>query len=156
MPSLSVPFQMLVTNIDYEHLENYGGFGDLEQAFVEFANKVPFYGAVIACADDPHLAAVLPRITRRVITYGLNAPDCDVTARDEVWHRKYAEDEQGRPVPRAVPEVPSEPARLEVSGNGEAEELDVEEHAEEEAHEEHEPHIHMPTPDSVPNIKARR
>jgi len=74
------PTVAVVTNIDYEHLENYGGFDDLRQAFVDFANKVPFYGAVIACADDRLLAAVLPRITRRVMTYGLDAPECDVSA----------------------------------------------------------------------------
>ena len=61
------PTIAVITNIDHEHLENYGGFGDLQQAFVDFANKVPFYGAVVACADDPPLAAVLPRLTRRVI-----------------------------------------------------------------------------------------
>jgi UDP-N-acetylmuramate--alanine ligase len=72
-----------MTNIDHEHLENYGGFDDLQQAFVDFANKVPFYGAVIACADDPNLTAVLPRMTRRVITYGL-AANADVTAIDVV------------------------------------------------------------------------
>src|SRR5437764_1221642 len=82
-----------------------------------------------------------------------------VTARDEVWHRKYGEDEQGRPVPRAVPEVPSEPARLEVSGNGENAELEVEEElqgSEQEAEQEvreptaHDLHIHMPTPSYYP------
>jgi UDP-N-acetylmuramate--alanine ligase len=76
------PTVAVVTNIDYEHLENYGGFDDLQQAFVDFANKVPFYGGVIACADDRHLAAVLPRMTRRVTTYGLDAEGCDVTACD--------------------------------------------------------------------------
>jgi UDP-N-acetylmuramate--alanine ligase len=74
-PSIAV-----ITNIDYEHLENYGGFEDLQQAFVDFANKVPFYGAVVACLDDANLAAVLPRMTRRVVTYGLEAPDADLTA----------------------------------------------------------------------------
>src|SRR5580704_16097234 len=78
------PTIAVVTNIDHEHLENYGGFGDLQQAFVDFANKVPFYGAVIACADAGHLRAVLPRMTRRVTTYGLDAPGCDVTATDVV------------------------------------------------------------------------
>ena len=67
------PTIAVMTNIDHEHLENYGGFDDLQQAFVDFANKVPFYGAVIACADDPPLAAVLPRLTRRVTTYGLTS-----------------------------------------------------------------------------------
>src|SRR5215831_49336 len=68
-----------MTNIDHEHLENYGGFDDLQQAFVDFANKVPFYGALIACADDPNLASVLPRITRRVTTYALDR-DADISA----------------------------------------------------------------------------
>src|SRR5882672_538170 len=75
------PTIAVMTNIDHEHLENYGGFDDLQQAFVDFANKVPFYGAVIACADDPNLTAVLPRMTRRVTTYGLDA-SADVSARD--------------------------------------------------------------------------
>jgi len=78
------PTIAVITNIDHEHLESYGGFDDLKQAFVDFANKVPFYGAVIACADDEHLAAVIPRMTRRVITYGLEAPEAVVTATDVV------------------------------------------------------------------------
>ena len=49
-PSIAV-----ITNIDREHMEAYGSFDDLQQAFVDFANKVPFYGAVVACADDPEL-----------------------------------------------------------------------------------------------------
>ena len=77
------PTIAVITNIDYEHLENYGGFDDLQQAFVDFANKVPFYGAVVACVDDQNLAAVLPRMTKRVTTYGLDAP-ADVSATDVV------------------------------------------------------------------------
>jgi UDP-N-acetylmuramate--alanine ligase len=76
------PTIAVITNIDHEHLENYGGFDDLKQAFVDFANKVPFYGAVIACVDDPNLAAIVPRMTRRVKTYGLESPGADVTASD--------------------------------------------------------------------------
>ena len=76
------PTIAVITNIDHEHLENYGGFDDLQQAFVDFANKVPFYGGVVACADDPNLVAVLPRMTRRVTTYGLDARDVDLTASD--------------------------------------------------------------------------
>jgi len=75
------PAIAVITNIDHEHLENYGGFEDLQQAFVDFANKVPFYGGVIACADDPHLVEILPRITRRVMTYGIDAV-ADLTATD--------------------------------------------------------------------------
>src|SRR5438034_6440676 len=73
------PTMAVITNIDHEHLENYGGFDDLQQAFVDFANKVPFYGGVIACVDDSNLASVLPRITRRVTTYGLDAK-ADISA----------------------------------------------------------------------------
>ena len=76
------PTIAVITNIDHEHLENYGGFDDLQQAFVDFANKVPFYGAVVACVDDANLAAVVPRMTRRVTTYGLESPDADITATD--------------------------------------------------------------------------
>ena len=76
------PTIAVMTNIDHEHLENYGGFDDLQQAFVDFANRVPFFGSVIACADDPSLAEVLPRISRRVTTYGLSAADADFTATD--------------------------------------------------------------------------
>jgi UDP-N-acetylmuramate--alanine ligase len=74
------PSVAVVTNIDYEHLENYGGFDDLQQAFVDFMNKVPFYGLVVACADDRFLAHVLPRVTRRVTTYGVEAHGSDLTA----------------------------------------------------------------------------
>ena len=65
-PSIAV-----MTNIDHEHMESYGSFAELQGAFADFANKVPFYGCVIACVDDPHLAPVLPRLTRRLLTYGL-------------------------------------------------------------------------------------
>src|SRR5262245_14035823 len=75
------PTIAVMTNIDHEHLENYGGFDDLQQAFVDFANKVPFYGGVVACADDPQLLSVLPGVTRRIVTYGLDA-DADISAVD--------------------------------------------------------------------------
>jgi UDP-N-acetylmuramate--alanine ligase len=78
------PTIAVITNIDHEHLENYGGFEDLQQAFVDFANKTPFYGGVVACLDDPNLAAVLPRMARRVTTYGLDSPAADVIATDVV------------------------------------------------------------------------
>ncbi|MGE3956814.1 MAG: UDP-N-acetylmuramate--L-alanine ligase [Vicinamibacterales bacterium] len=75
------PTIAVITNIDYEHLENYGGFDDLRQAFVDFANKVPFYGAVVCCADDAQLSDLAGRMTRRVITYGLSDA-ADITASD--------------------------------------------------------------------------
>jgi UDP-N-acetylmuramate--alanine ligase len=78
------PTIAVITNIDHEHLENYGGFEDLQQAFVDFANKTPFYGGVVACLDDANLASVLPRMTRRVTTYGLDSEAADVIATDVV------------------------------------------------------------------------
>jgi UDP-N-acetylmuramate--alanine ligase len=76
-PSIAV-----ITNIDHEHMENYGNFEELQQAFADFANKVPFYGSVVACADDANLAPVLTRATRRVITYGLENAAADVNGAD--------------------------------------------------------------------------
>ena len=72
-PSIAV-----ITNIDHEHMESYGGFADLQEAFTQFANKVPFYGCVVACVDDPNLVPILPRITRRVVTYGFDRTNANV------------------------------------------------------------------------------
>jgi UDP-N-acetylmuramate--alanine ligase len=71
------PTIAVVTNIDEEHLENYRGFEDLQRSFVEFANKVPFYGVIVACVDNDQLRALLPSMRRRVITYGIEHPDAD-------------------------------------------------------------------------------
>jgi UDP-N-acetylmuramate--alanine ligase len=76
------PTIAVITNIDLEHMESYSSFSELQQAFVDFANKVPFYGGVVACADDERLAAVLPRITRRLVTYGLNTATADLVGTD--------------------------------------------------------------------------
>jgi UDP-N-acetylmuramate--alanine ligase len=67
-PSIAV-----ITNIDREHMESYGTFERLLDAFVDFANKVPFYGAVVACVDDAQVRSIVPRLSRRVITYGFAA-----------------------------------------------------------------------------------
>ena len=64
------PAIALVTNIDREHMEAYGSWQALQDAFAEFVNKVPFYGAAVLCVDDEPVRALLPRIVRRVITYG--------------------------------------------------------------------------------------
>src|SRR5947207_14309025 len=64
------PAIAVMTNIDREHMESYGSWDALQQAFVDFANKVPFYGTVVACVDDRAVRELLPRITRRIITYG--------------------------------------------------------------------------------------
>ncbi|MHB8301531.1 MAG: UDP-N-acetylmuramate--L-alanine ligase [Acidobacteriaceae bacterium] len=75
------PILAVVTNLDREHMDCYRDMQDIEQAFLEFMDRVPFYGATTACLDDPLLAALLPRAHRRVLTYGIAA---DSTFRLEV------------------------------------------------------------------------
>jgi UDP-N-acetylmuramate--alanine ligase len=70
------PILAVVTNLDREHMDCYQNMADVERAFLDFMNKVPFYGAVTACLDNPQLAAILPRARRRVFTYG-TAPEAD-------------------------------------------------------------------------------
>jgi UDP-N-acetylmuramate--alanine ligase len=77
------PTIALLTNIDREHMEAYGTFDRLVDAFAEFAGSVPFYGAVLACVDDGPVAALLPRLTRRIVTYGF-AESADVRGIDPV------------------------------------------------------------------------
>jgi len=72
------PAIAVITNLDHEHMESYGSWENLQQAFVDFANKVPFYGAVVACIDDVSVRELLPRFTRRVITYGLNGSAANI------------------------------------------------------------------------------
>src|SRR5512146_2310127 len=67
------PILSVVTNIDREHMDCYRDMQDVEQTFVEFMDRVPFYGAVIVCNDDERLRALLPRLDRRAITYGTRA-----------------------------------------------------------------------------------
>src|SRR5437763_1628001 len=64
------PILSIVTNIDREHMDCYRDMEDVEQAFVDFMNRVPFYGAVVACVDDDRLLRLLPRLERRVVSYG--------------------------------------------------------------------------------------
>jgi UDP-N-acetylmuramate--alanine ligase len=73
------PTIAVVTNIDREHLDFYRDIDDIRECFTQFVNKVPFYGAVIICLDDPHVQAVIPHVTRRMITYGMNA-QADISA----------------------------------------------------------------------------
>lgn len=75
------PVIAVVTNIDPEHLDHYGTFDAVQAAFVEFANCIPFWGAAVVCFDHPGVQAILPQLTRRVITYGFNG-QADLTAFD--------------------------------------------------------------------------
>jgi UDP-N-acetylmuramate--alanine ligase len=65
------PILAVVTNLDREHMDCYRDMADVEQAFLTFIDKLPFYGAVTACLDNLLLAAILPRARRRVFTYGV-------------------------------------------------------------------------------------
>jgi UDP-N-acetylmuramate--alanine ligase len=67
------PIFAIVTNIDREHLDHYSGIDTIRAAFVEFINKVPFYGAAILCLDDENVQSILPAVKRRTITYGRNS-----------------------------------------------------------------------------------
>ena len=62
----------VITNIDAEHLDHYGTHEAVKDAFVQFANKIPFYGLAVLCVDHPHVQAILPRIGRRHVTYGVS------------------------------------------------------------------------------------
>jgi UDP-N-acetylmuramate--alanine ligase len=64
------PILAVVTNIDREHLDHYASLDEIRAAFIEFVNKVPFYGAAIVCLDDENVQSILPVIRRRTITYG--------------------------------------------------------------------------------------
>ena len=75
------PVVAVVTGIDYEHMEAYRDMEDLEDSFLEFVNKVPFYGASVLCLDEERIQDLLPRVRRRYVTYGLSA-QADVSAED--------------------------------------------------------------------------
>ena len=74
------PTIAVITNIDPEHMDHYRDFEDLKDTFIDFANKVPFYGYVVACVDHPVVKTILPKITRKVITYAVDSP-ADFTAK---------------------------------------------------------------------------
>src|ERR1700677_246108 len=64
------PILSVVTNIDREHMDCYRNMGDVKKTFLEFMDRVPFYGMVVACGDDPMLRRLLPEVQRRTVTYG--------------------------------------------------------------------------------------
>src|SRR6266702_4134494 len=64
------PILSVVTNVDREHMDCYRDMADVERTFIEFMDRVPFYGMVVACNDNDVLRALLPKVDRRVVTYG--------------------------------------------------------------------------------------
>ncbi len=67
------PVISVVTNIDADHMETYGhDFGKLKQAFVDFLERLPFYGVAVLCTDDPNVNDIMPQVTKQIVRYGLN------------------------------------------------------------------------------------
>ncbi|HWX42983.1 MAG TPA: UDP-N-acetylmuramate--L-alanine ligase [Blastocatellia bacterium] len=76
------PTIAVLTNIDRDHIDHFsGGIEQIKQCFTDFVNRVPFYGTIVLCLDDPNVQAIIPQITRRSVSYGL-AAQADVSASD--------------------------------------------------------------------------
>ncbi|NIO12113.1 MAG: UDP-N-acetylmuramate--L-alanine ligase [Deltaproteobacteria bacterium] len=75
------PTIALVTNIDCEHMEFHRSMDGLKESFLNFINKVPFYGQAVLCLDDPHVRSLLPKVNKPYVTYGLT-PEADFFAKD--------------------------------------------------------------------------
>ncbi len=74
------PTIAVITTLDAEHLDYYPDLDAIRATFLQFINKVPFYGAAVLCLDEPHLQALIPKIEKRMITYGIDS-QADLTAR---------------------------------------------------------------------------
>jgi len=109
------PSIVAVTNIDKEHLDHYGTMDRLEGSFLEFVNRIPFYGLAVLCADDERIRALLPRMVKRYQTYGLDEragglqPDfraSDITLNQwESDFRAYYRDKNLGPFRIAIPGI---------------------------------------------------
>ncbi|MEE3327399.1 MAG: UDP-N-acetylmuramate--L-alanine ligase [Myxococcota bacterium] len=75
------PVITVITNIDHEHMDHYGDFETLQESFIEFANRIPFWGAAVVCAEHPGVQSILPRLRRRVTRYGFS-PQAEWVASD--------------------------------------------------------------------------
>lgn len=91
-----------ITTLESEHLDTYKDLDDIKSAFIEFANKVPFYGFVVLCLDEPALQDIIPQINKKVITYGLTvqadlrATDIEFNNFTSAFNVKYYGEELGR------------------------------------------------------------
>ncbi len=78
------PVISVVTNIDADHMETYGhDFERLKGAFVDFLNRLPFYGVAVLCADDANVRAIMPQVSKQIVSYGLS-PDANIRAENIV------------------------------------------------------------------------
>src|SRR5512136_1279184 len=81
MPTLAV-----VTNIDPEHLDYYQGIEEIKETFLNFLNKIPFYGLAVLCLDHPNIQSLIPRLKKRFTTYGLTG-QADYMAKEIMFER---------------------------------------------------------------------
>jgi UDP-N-acetylmuramate--alanine ligase len=98
----------VITSVEAEHLDTYGHLEPMVDAFVEFANKVPFYGAVVACLDDSGVRGLIPRIDRALITYGTTS-QADLRADDIAFEGTssiFSVTWRGEPLGRVQLQVP--------------------------------------------------
>src|SRR6266581_9139035 len=103
------PVVSVVTNIDADHMDTYGhDFGRLKHAFVEFLNRLPFYGVAVLCSDDANVREIMPQVSKQIVTYGLD-PAANV-------HAENVRAEAGRMAFTAV-RVNGTTSRLEISLN---------------------------------------
>jgi len=80
------PIIAVITNIDADHLDYYKDINDIKESFYNFADKVPFYGALVLCVDDKNVCSLIPRFKKRVISYGINN-NADFMAKDISSHQ---------------------------------------------------------------------
>ena len=106
------PTIAVVTNIDREHLDFYRDLDEIRGCFVEFVNKVPFYGEAIICLDDPNVQMIIPQITRRIVTYGLRSQAeiaaSEVLTRSDQFGSDFTVRRRGEELGRISLHVPGE------------------------------------------------
>ncbi|MDV2494624.1 MAG: UDP-N-acetylmuramate--L-alanine ligase [bacterium] len=102
------PTVAVVTTIDEEHLDFYRDLAHLQETFLSFINKIPFYGLAVLCLDEPHIQALIPRIEKRIVTYGLSSQadflgqDIDRKGLETSYTARY----QGSPLGRVRLQMP--------------------------------------------------
>ncbi len=104
------PTIAVVTNIDHEHMDHYGDMEAIRQTFVDFINKVPFYGTAILCLDNEEIQSVIPRLKKRCVTYGMS-PQADIQGKDlekEQWGTSLEVLCRGRSIGRLTVGMPGE------------------------------------------------
>jgi UDP-N-acetylmuramate--alanine ligase len=102
------PTIAVVTNIDREHLDHYRDLAEIQDVFVQFLSRVPFYGAAVVCLDEPNVREILPRVDRRLVTYGFSS-QADVVAaetRFEGFGASFSALYRGKPLGTVRLEVP--------------------------------------------------